>query len=260
VTDRVARYTVRIVVLLALWSAITGEIAARVVLSHGSGTYFALLVFLPLLVAPGVLAWKWPRPMYVALWSALGWLSTIVWSIAGTPYRYERELDHWKYVAMPVWIAIALVLFVAPIVAMLMVKQREVPAERELLAQRLRRIVVLAIGLATVVIVTSFAMGGGEAFVVATFAMLLVAPAAFVQRMPSKPVALLWTAWCVPFALLGILIKLELGVIVQWGPKVVVGGLGSIFVLLLVGLPLACMTAIGPFFGTSARASYRSRR
>jgi hypothetical protein len=260
VTDRVARYTVRILVLIALWSAVAGEIAARVVLSHGSGTYFALLFFLPLLVAPGVLAWKWPRPAYIAMWSGLGWLTTIVWSKAGAPYRYERELDHWKFVAMPVWIAIALVLFVAPIIAIMMVKKKDVAAEQEILAQRLRRIALLAIVLATVVIVTSFAMGGGDAFVVATFAMLLVAPAALVQRMPSRPVALLWSAWAFPFALLGLLIWLQVGVVVHWGPKLVFGGLGSIFVLLVVGVPLACMTPRGPFFGTKARASYRTRR
>ena len=258
VNDRIARYAIRGLVVLAMWAAIAAEIGARLVLSHGSGTYFALLVFLPLLVAPGALAWRWPRARSLAAWSGFGWACTIVWSIFGTPYHYERALEHWKFVAMPVWIAIALVLFVAPVIAMLMVKSGEVPAEHELLAQRIRRISGVVVLLATGVIVTSFVIAGADAFIVAVFTMLLIWPAALVQRSGLRTPALLWSAWCVPFAAIGVLLWLELGTVTHTGAKLVGAGLGTIFVLLLFGLPAACLTRNGPFTGSAARDSYRS--
>lgn len=258
--ERVVRHAIRGLVVLTVWAAIAGVIGAHVVLDHGSGTYTALLAFLPLLVAPGVLAWRTPTAKVLALWGAFGWICTIAWSIAGTPYRYERALEHWSYVAMPVWIAIALVAFVAPAGAMLMVKRREVAAEHELRAQRLRRIAVVVVALAAIVSATILMVGGAHGVVVAAFTLLLVAPAAFVIAYGSRAAALAWSAWCVPFAVIGVLVWLEIETVAHAGARIIVGGTGAIFVLLLIGIPLACLTPDGPFTGSAARASYRSRR
>jgi hypothetical protein len=133
VNDRATAIAVRGLVIATLVCAIAGEFAARVVLSHRSGTYIALVIFLPLLVAPGALVWRWPQPRYIALWSVAGWISTIVWSIAGTPYRYEQTLRSWPYVSTPVWIAVTLVLFAAPVIALLAAgkqRARRVPLPR----------------------------------------------------------------------------------------------------------------------------------
>lgn len=257
--DRAVPLAIRGLVVLAMWAAIAGMIGAHIVLGHGSGTYTALLVFLPLLVVPGAAAWRWPSAKALALWAGLGWASTIAWSIAGTPYRYERALEHWKYVAMPVWIAIALVAFVAPTIAMLMVKKREVAAEHELRAQRLRRIAVVVVALSAVVTVTTLVLTGTAGIVVCAFTLLLVVPAAFVLGHGSRATALAWSAWCVPFAIIGFLVWLEIGTVHHAGAKIILGGTGAIFVLLLFGLPLACLTQDGPFTGSAARASYRTR-
>ncbi len=125
VKDRATLFAVRGLVVATIACAVAAEWAARLVLTQRSDTYYALLIFLPLLVAPGALVWRWPRPKYVALWALAGWIETIVWSLFGLPHRSEQTLSSWPFVSTPVWITVMLVLFAAPAIAVLGVtKQR----------------------------------------------------------------------------------------------------------------------------------------
>lgn len=258
--ERAIHYAVRGLVIATLASAIAAELAARVVLSHGSGTYFGLLVFLPLLAAPGALIWRFPRPKYLTLWAIAGWLATLVWSIAGAPYHYERELPHWLYVSTPVWMAVALVLFVAPLIAALAVRSDRLPQERALFAQRLHRVVVLVFAIATVVVVTSFAFAGSEGMSVAVYTGAVIGPGFAVQWFPKRLTAVMWTVLCAPFAMLGIWLWATFGVIEHWAVHIVVAGLGTIYVLVILALPIICIvTPDRAVTDSSARARYRSR-
>lgn len=260
VNDRAVRYAVRGLVIATLASAIAAEIAARVVLSHGSGTYVGLMVFLPLLAAPGALLWRFPQPKYLTLWAIAGWLATLVWSIAGAPYRYERELPSWSFLGTPVWIAVALVLFAAPLLAAVANHHDEIPPERALLAQRLRRITVLAFALALIVAVTAFVLVGSEGMFVAVYTGAVIGPGFAAQWYPMRLTAVLWTVLCLPFALLGIWLWSTFGTIEHWAVNIVVAGLGTIYVLVLIALPIICIvTPERSITDSSARARYRSR-
>ena len=241
VDDRAVRYLIRSLVVAALVAAVTGEIAARSVLSHGSGTFIALLVFLPVLVVPGALVWWRPRATYLALWSITGWAATIVWSIGGTPYRYERRLELWHYVEAPVWIAIALVLFAAPVLGLLAMQRQPIHDELARVALRLRRIVLVVAVLAVVVIVSAFVIAGPAAFVVAVYTMLMIVPAVLVQREARPIWAWLWAAWSLPFAVFGVWLWVELGESTSWAGHLVQGGLGTMYVLLVIALPAICL-------------------
>ncbi|HEU4615746.1 MAG TPA: hypothetical protein VFS15_26805 [Kofleriaceae bacterium] len=239
--DRAVRYLIRALVVATAISAVMAEIAARVVLRHGSGTYFALLVFLPVLVVPGILVWRYPSAKALALWSLLGWGATIVWSVAGTPYHYERQLELWHYVQAPVWIAVALVLFGAPVLGVITMRSSPVGSELAQVGQRLRRIVLVVASLAALVIVCAFVIAGPDAFVVAIYTTLMIVPAVLVQRDARPQWAWLWSAWSVPFAAFGVWLWLELEESASWAVRIVEGGLGSIYVLLVFALPAICL-------------------
>ena len=258
--DRAIRYTVRGLVAATVACAIAAEIAARVVLSHGSGTYFGLLVFLPLLVAPGAFVWRWPRPRYLLLWSIAAWIASLVWAIGGTPYSYERELPGWPYVSTPVWIAIGLVGFAMPIVAMLALPRQPPAPELELLAARLRRVALLAFAIACVVFVTCLIVDANEGLAYVFYAFLLVAPGVFVYRNPRPLPAWLWTIMCAPFAAIGVMLWFALDGQRALIGRIVGAGFGTISVLILVGVPLILMaTPRYVITDSSARARYRQR-
>jgi hypothetical protein len=241
VDDRAVRYLIRALVVAAAIAALTAAIGARVVLSHGSGTYVALLAFLPALIVPGALVWRFPGAKTLAVWSLFGWGATIAWSIAGAPYHYERQLDLWHYVEAPVWVAIALVLFTAPVLAVVAMQRLPVRSELTHLGQRLRRVALVVTALAVIVIVTTFVIAGPDAFVVAIYTTLMILPAALVQREARPQWAWLWSAWSVPFAAFGVWLWLSVGGTTTWAVRIIEGGLGSIYVLLVFALPAICM-------------------
>jgi hypothetical protein len=258
VNDRGIRASVRGLVAATVACAIVAEIAARLVLRHGSGTYFALLVFLPLLVAPGAFVWRAPRPRYLLLWSIGGWVASLAWAIGGTPYSYERELANWVYVATPTWIAIGLVGFAAPVVALFAMPGREPPPELELLAARLRRIVMIVFMLALVIVVACFIVDIRAALSLALFTFLLIAPGIYVYRNPRPVAGWLWAGVSAPFAAVGVtlwLISFDANRV-----RIVEAGLGTISVLILIAVPLILMgTPRYRVTDSSARANYRSR-
>lgn len=261
VNDRALCFAVRGLVVATLACAIAAEAAARVVLSHGSGTYYGLLVFLPLLVAPGALVWRWPQPKYIALWSIAGWIETTIWSIVGSPYRYEATLPSWPYVSTPVWITVTLVLFAAPIIALLGWR-REPPQEHALIAQRLRRVVAIVFALALIVVVVSVViMGPNEGFAIAFYVALVIAPGAAVQRVPRQLTGWLWVVLAAPLCAFGLWLWFAFGTRTPaWEHRIVVAGIGTIYVLVMLVVPLILIaTRRLPVAGSSARASYRSR-
>ncbi len=245
----------------AFVSALVALIAARAVLSHGSGTYVALRVFLPLLVLPGALVWWSPRSAYIAVWSLAGLFTTMVWSIAGTPYHYERELASWTYINTPVSIAITIVAFGTPLLAVIASNRIAPPPEREPLAQRLRRIVMLVFVVATIVAMSSFLLFGAEGVVVAVYTAALIAPGLAVQVFPRPLTAWLWTGLCAPLAMLGIWLWPAFHTLPHGLARVIEAGIGMIHALVLVALPWLCITAHKrSVMDNSARASYRRSR
>lgn len=164
-----------------------------------------------------------------------------MWSVAGTPYHYERQLELWHYVQAPVWIAVALVLFGAPVLGVITMRSSPVGRDLAQVGQRLRRIVLVVASLAALVIVCAFVIAGPDAFVVAIYTTLMIVPAVLVQRDARPQWAWLWSAWSVPFAAFGVWLWLELEESASWAVRIVEGGLGSIYVLLVFALPAICL-------------------
>jgi hypothetical protein len=267
VNARATRVAVRSLVAATVACALAGLIAARVVLSHRSGTYIALAVFLPLLVAPGAFLWRSPRPRYLLLWSIGGWIVSLAWVIGGTQYAHgidngsahELAAHGWAYVSTPMWIAIGLVLFAAPTLALFSIPIRRPPPELALLATRLRRVVMLVSTIALGLVVLCLVRFEGLVF--AFYALLLIAPGLFIYRNPNPIAAWLWTVVCAPCAAIGITLWWSFGNDRSLIVRIFEAGLGTISVLVLLGVPLILMaTPRFPITDSSARATYRFRR
>src|SRR5687768_757236 len=71
-------------------------IAAASVLSHGSGTFMALLVFAPILLAPGALVWWKPQSRSLSAWAIWSFIASLSYLIGGSPYYHERQLPGWQ--------------------------------------------------------------------------------------------------------------------------------------------------------------------
>lgn len=111
------RYATRGLVVAVAACVVVATWATRLVLTSESGTFYGLLIYLPILAAPGALAWQRPAPRLLVIWSIVGWVATIVHQLFGQPDASERALDDWGYIQTPLFIAAGLVLFVVPMLA-----------------------------------------------------------------------------------------------------------------------------------------------
>lgn len=244
-------------------SAIGTAITAHSVLSSGSGTHFALKVFLPILIAPGLVAWRAPKPRTFGIWTALATISSIIWSIGGSPEYYERHRAGWAAVQVSAWTTIGIVV-VGSAVAAFWFSAREV-SEDDLatpLARRLRRIVQLVVPTA---IVTGFAgllpgyemyfgdthlhtetAGGGWLLL---FLALALAPAAVVYRDPRRRWAWIWAGWTFPSMFLSVMVSFGFRIFERaeplWPALVVRFGVSMIFVLVMLAVPLIALLSRG---------------
>ena len=240
-------------------AAIGAVVAAALggsVLSHGSGTYFALLVALPIIVAPGALVWWQPRLRWFVVWSVVSFVASACLVIFGDPYTYERELPGWHRVELAYWGAMSIAVLGSMAGAFWVAARTPTPVELGApLARRLRRIVQLVVPIAVVCAVLGFLPGervyAGNTFLhersaggpyLVAFLGLMLLPSILVYRDPRKRWAWLWFAWTLPSSLLVLVTVLGLHIFTRgvalWPMVVVRLGVMVILVLLVLGLPL----------------------
>jgi hypothetical protein len=251
VGERTVRYVVRGLVAIVMACAVVATWALRMTLTPRSGTFYALLVYIPVLATPGWLVWQRPlKPRFLAIWGAVGWVSTIIWLLVGQPYSSERELAGFDVIELSLWIAVAIVVVVVPIAAFLVAgynrRGGEIEPEQMALARRLRRIAQLALGIGLVAIALSLvpldvSYYGVIVPGVAIGLALLLAPAAIVLRAPRRKWAWLWSAWSAPTALIGWAYGSELYDHVPTTWQLSFAACGTIYVLLLVVMPIVCL-------------------
>jgi hypothetical protein len=222
-----------------------------VTLTPRSGTFYALLVYIPVLATPGWLVWRSPsKPRFLAIWAAVGWVSTIVWLLLGTPYESERKLAGWETIQVSLFIAIGIVTVLVPIAAFVVAgynrRGTAVEPEQELIAQRLRRIAWLALGIGVVAFGLSLVRFetrhyGVIAPSVGIVLMLVLSPSALVLRAPRRKWAWMWTSWSAPIALISSLFGTGFDDRVPTTWQLSFAACGTIYVLLLVVMPIVCL-------------------
>jgi hypothetical protein len=252
VSERTVGYLVRGLVAIVLASAVVATWATRVTFTMKSGTFYGLMVYIPVLAAPGWLVWRSPlQPRLMAVWSAVGWISTILWFMFGLPYSWERRPSGWVTIETALTVAIASVLFVVPIAGFLVAAHNRprttVERDQALIAQRLRRIAQLSLVLGIVAVGLSLTPPDGAprdmriAPEVAIMLAIVLAPAALVLRAPQRKWAWLWTAWTAPTALLSSLYGTDAYDRVPTTWQLSFAACGTIYVLLLAVMPLFCL-------------------
>lgn len=252
VSERTVRYVVRGLVLLVMASAVVATWATRVTFTSKSGTFYALLVFIPVLAAPGWLVWHQPlKPRFLAIWALVGWISSIAWLLLGTPYESERKLAGWETIKISLLVAMGIVTVLVPIAGFAVAgyNRRGTPIERhqELIAQRLRRIAQLALAVGGVSIglslvpfeITRYGVIGPSVGIVL---LLVLAPSALVLRAPRRKWAWLWTVWTAPIAFLSSIFSTGFDERVPTTWQLSFAACGTIFVLLVVVMPIVCLT------------------
>lgn len=253
VSERTAGYLVRGLVAIVMASAVVATWATRVTFTVKSGTFYGLMIYIPVLAAPGWLVWRQPlQPRLMAIWSAVGWVSTILWFMFGLPYSWERRASGWQTIETSLMVGIAGVLLAIPIAGFAVAgynrRRTAVEPEQELIAQRLRRITHLAFGLGGVALALSLVpleakprdmmIAPGVAIVLA----IILAPGALVLRAPRRRWAWLWTVWTAPTALLSSLFGTDAYDRVPTTWQLSFAACGTIYVLLLAVMPFFCLS------------------
>lgn len=249
--------------IVATISAISTAITTHSVLHSGSGTHFAVLVFLPILLAPGLVVWRWPRPRTFSSWTGWAAVTSIIWSIAGSPYRFERELPAWRAVEVSAWTTAGIVIVGSATAAFWFSARRRTDDELATpLARRLRRIVhlVLPIGLVVAIVgqLPAYRMYFGDAFLgtqtagggwLILFLGIALAPAAIVYRDPRRRWAWVWAGWTLPsgFMVAGVSFGMSLfeHPVPLWPAQVVRFGVGTILVLVVIAAPIVALVSRG---------------
>lgn len=244
-------------------SAIATAITGHAVLRSSSGTHFALLVFLPVLLLPGLVAWRSPQPRAFWFWTAWGAVSSVIWSVAGSPYRFERELPGWRAVEVSAWTTAGIVIVGSALAAFwFSARPRPVEELATPLARRLRRIVHLVAPIAVVVAIVgqlpAYNMYFSDTFLgtrtagggwLILFLGLALAPAAIVYRDPRRRWAWIWAAWTVPSGFLVLAVSFGISLfqhaVPLWPAQVVRFGVGIILVLLVIAVPIIALLSRG---------------
>ena len=263
-TDRVIRIASRAFVVACGMMALTAIGFAASVLSHGSGTFYARLIALPLMVAPGALVWWQPRARWFAVWGSIAAFVSSLLLLLGDPYRFEEELRGWSDVEASTWFTIALTVVGSIAGAFLLAVRaprsvsRPLGATNDVLARRLRRVVQLVTGIAVAISCFAFLPGervyaGGEFlyegsaggfYVIGALALVLL-PAIPVYRDPRKRWAWVWFVWTLPASLLLLVASAGIHILATsvdlWPRTVVKAGSFTILVLILIAVPLIAL-------------------
>jgi len=251
VSERAVGSIMRGLVVLVMASAVVATWAVRVTLTPKSGTFYGLLVYIPVLAAPGWLVWKNPlKPRFLAIWAVVGWLSSIAWFMFGTPYEWERKLAGWNTIELALLVAVAIVLLAVPIAAFVIAGYNRrgslIEPTQERIARRLRRIAQVAFALGVVAVALSLVpfevkQGGNIAVGVAIFVALVLAPGALVLRAPRRAWAWVWSAWTLPIIAYSSFSGIDTDPTLPTTWTLSLAACSTIYVLLLAVMPLVCL-------------------
>jgi hypothetical protein len=197
--ERVARG----LVIATAASMLVAVIAAAKVLSHGSGTFGALVIFAPILVAPGALVWWKPQARFLSIWAIWSFIASVIYLIGGSPYYYERELPDWQCVQWPTWIAILFAIVGATALSFAMAAKARAPLPATPRTRRIQQATRLSVALAVVTValtIVAMDMPATGVFWNAVWLVFIVAPAPYVHRAAQRSAAIMWAAWVSPFA------------------------------------------------------------
>lgn len=245
----VVKLIARGMVLASVIAAIAAVIAADTVLDHSSGTYFALIIFTPFLLLPGLLVWLRPEARSLVLWSVWSGIGGIVYAIGGSPYRYERERMHWACVSWSIGIAIAIAfgsIFLAFVMAAR--SRPQVPASKR--SVRIQRITSLAVVVAAISIALQFVVFTKYETLAAPLWLglllaLVVAPAPLVHRRAHRRAAVAWAGWASPFGgIIGLLFATE-NLAFDPHEHVLFAAYGTLALLLVIVLPVVAFSSSG---------------
>jgi hypothetical protein len=233
VSPRSQRLVVRAFVLAMIGCIVVATWALRVTMQPSEPGFYAVLVYLPIVGVPGWLAWHAPRrPEFLVLWSAIGWIATVVVEAA----IHEQAFFEQPWIARPMMIALAGILVGAPVLAAMVMPQRRGRESRRL-ATRLRGLVKIVAACELVRLVAFYAIwpdpGAWKyAIVCATAALAVAAPVWLDPRRLWA--AVWWLGACVPAAMTGILLY-DIRSDVQLVPFVL--GYSAIY----FGIPIVCL-------------------
>jgi hypothetical protein len=239
----------RAMVLTTVIALITAMIAAHDTLSHGSGTYFATFMFVPFVVAPGILVWFKPDARSFTIWAVCSTFASTIYLAAGSPYSWERELIGWHVIAAAMYTAIFISVVGSTIMAWTLAASRRDALPDSSRARRIRSIARLAPIVGATAIVTALIMVERNhetvVFVIGSFIAFTCAPAPFVYRRPSRGAAFMWMAWSVPYAALALLLQLSDDDHVPLMARVFMLTTGTLGALLVAVLPITAIFASG---------------
>lgn len=241
------RNIARAMVLTTVVALMVAMIAAQRTLSHGSGTYFAVFMFVPFVLAPGILVWFKPTAGSFTIWAVCGTFASTIYFAAGSPYSYERELAGWHIVAAAMYVAVFIACVGSTIAAWSLAGRGRDPLPDSSRARRIRSITKLApiVGTIAVVSVLLLVERNHEVvvFVVGSFIAFTCAPAPFVHRRPSRTSAFVWAAWSLPYAALTILLQLSDDDHMPTLARVFLLSTGTLGALLIAVLPVTALLA-----------------
>jgi hypothetical protein len=237
----------RAMVLTTVVALITAMIAAHDTLSHGSGTYFATFMFVPFVVAPGILVWFKPAARSFTIWAVCSTFASTIYLAAGTPYSWERELIGWQVIAVAMYTAIFISVVGSTIMAWTLAARARESLPDSSLARRIRSIAKLAPIVGATAVVTAMVMVERDhetaIFVIGSFIAFTCAPAPYVYRRPSCRVGLMWMAWSIPYAVGALGLQLSDDDHVPLMARIFILTAGTLGALLIVVLPVTAMFA-----------------
>lgn len=237
----------RAMVLTTVIALIVAMIAANDVLSHSSGTYFATFMFVPFVLAPGILVWFKPTTGSFVIWALCSLFASTIYFTAGDPYSFERERAGWRVIELAMYTASFISCVGSTIVAWSLAARAREPVADSSRARRIRSITKLAPIVAATALVTSLLLVERDRvsvlFVIASIMALTLAPAPFVHRRPSRRIAFIWTFWSLPYAGLALLLQLSDDDHVPLLARIFLLATGTLGALLVAVLPLTAMFA-----------------
>lgn len=237
----------RAMVLTTVVALFTAMIAAHDTLNHGSGTYFATFMFVPFVVAPGILVWFKPATRSFVIWAVCSTFASTIYLAAGSPYSWESELVGWHVIAAAMYVAIFVSVVGSTIMAWTLAASARPPLPDSSRARRIRSIAKLAPIVGATAVVTALIMVERNhetvVFVIGSFIAFTCAPAPYVYRVPSRGAAVTWTAWSVPYALLALLLQLSDDDHVPLMARVFMLATGTLGALLVAVLPVTAIFA-----------------
>jgi hypothetical protein len=207
----------------------------------GSDTHLALVAYLVIAGAGAGFAWRRPEPRFLVVWSLLGWLASLVRIIGGDPDYDLRgrfyDIDVALRLGAPIMLA------AAPVVAFAL--REWTRADETLLQRRVRRLVQLVFALSLVSGFVAFWVTDIDAYGfgmgITAYVIVGVAPGIAVYRQPRTGRVLLWMLLALPCALIAYFVSTLDFSYSSWEPRVLVATISTVFVLIMIAMPIVAL-------------------